>query len=143
MLRLIVLALLVSSSAHAGWFGYDSYDDCMLDKMKGQSQSMYLNAHKLCAKRMGLEKEISTSDVQIGWDKKQPWELTFNVASNTSEYNITRGEFSFSDRPCEQAKPDDFGERITVTFAADTAKAPIVSYESKCMKTIKLWGKYK
>ena len=50
MLKFLIIILLITSEAKAGWFGYDNYEDWMLGRMKGQTQTMYRTADKACKK---------------------------------------------------------------------------------------------
>jgi hypothetical protein len=80
MLRIIMLLLLTSSPAYAGWFGYDNYEDCMLGRMKGQAQSMYPNADKLCKKEFKVEFVIYTDSVK--------WSFSGNDVLTLWSYNL-------------------------------------------------------
>lgn len=52
--KIIVTAILflASASVSAGWFGPDNYDDCVLEKMKGQeTKAAIIHARKACRKK--------------------------------------------------------------------------------------------
>ena len=44
--------------ARAGWFSYESYEDCMLGRMKGQGSEMWDTADKACKKEFHVEVPI-------------------------------------------------------------------------------------
>jgi hypothetical protein len=142
MRHLFALALLWPVSAQAGWFSYDSYEDCMLDRMKGQSTMMYQAAQKDCKKRFDVEDEITYLRDQM----KRNWEydhgeLTIEIFDNTTDYRPTRGEFSFSEKPCKESKDSDFGQPVAMEVNKPNRQMPFII--PVCMKTLKLWGKYK
>ncbi len=139
---LVLLALLWPVTALAGWFSDDNYDECMLSKMKGQNQSMYMTAHKACARTFGIEQTINQNGIKISWDNDR-WEIRLEVEQNTSEFSITKGEFIFSKKPCAESVAVDFDTKATVLFKSDKAIQSIMTNDLKCKKTIELWGKYK
>ena len=49
-ITLSVLAAIsvTKSPVYAGWFGPSNYDECVLDKMKGQSPAMLYHAEAAC-----------------------------------------------------------------------------------------------
>jgi hypothetical protein len=59
MFRIIALVgALVATPAAAGWFSYDSYEDCILDKMKGQTEGSRWTVNKVCSKNDDFEGPI-------------------------------------------------------------------------------------
>jgi len=67
ILRWLLAFLLFSvpASAQAGWFSYDNYEGCMLGRTKGQDQSMYLTAAKLCQREFKVEFSLQIGG--MGW----------------------------------------------------------------------------
>ena len=47
----VLLCILGSTSANAGWFGYSDYQDCLLGEMNGQSQVMLPLVQQKCLKQ--------------------------------------------------------------------------------------------
>jgi hypothetical protein len=138
-----LLALVISwpISAQAGWFSYDNYEDCMLGRMKGQAQSMYSNADKLCKKEFKIEFEVWTSDVDWSF-AYSPLGSRIRLDKVPEEYNITKGKFIFSSKACEGLKNEDFDKACTVEFK--DGDALIVENEAiKCGKAVSFTGKYK
>ena len=143
MLRFVLFALLISSEANAGWFNYDNYEDCMLGRMKGQDRTMLSTAMKACKKEFKVEDEIS----YLGRDMTRTWSYNQNsrdikITDNTTDYNVTKGQFSFSAKACEESKESDFEQTQTVELSG----SPFIVFlypAPLCMKTLRLWGKYK
>ena len=143
MRYLIVFALLWPPALHAGWFSYDNYEDCMLAKMKGQDRSMYMTADKACKKQFDVEEEIT----YLGDRMKRNWDydrgqLTIEITENSTEYSPTRGEFAFSEKSCTEAKDADFGQPVAVDLKNKTS-AKMLFMSPVCMRTLRLWGRYK
>lgn len=140
---LLALALLWPISAQAGWFSYDNYEDCMLGKMKGQDRSMWATADKACKKQFDIGEEITYLSDKMkrnwGYDRGQ---LTIEILDNNTEYVPTRGEFSLSEKPCGEAKDPDFSSPIAVDLKSKTTTRSLLM-SPECMRTIRLWGKYK
>src|SRR5438477_481114 len=85
------------TAAHGGWFSYDSYEDCMLGRMKGQNLSMYANADKVCKKQFNVEFDISVPMDEIEWGYRN---FHVFIEVHSKEYIATRGKFSFSSKDC-------------------------------------------
>jgi hypothetical protein len=69
--QLLNSVLLVSFSfgANADWFGPDNYEECVLEKMKGQPKEMMWTAQTACEKKFSFEKELYdySDDLEINW----------------------------------------------------------------------------
>ena len=89
---------MLSSSANSGLFGPDNYDECLLDKMKGQSKNMRQTVNKICERKFPYEKVIWSSEgnynyierdeVRVNWSSSDG--RIFATLVNNSEYEITR-----------------------------------------------------
>jgi hypothetical protein len=140
-----LLLLPCVTAAYGGWFSYDSYEDCMLGRMKGQNQTMFHTADKACKKQFGVEFDIYSVE----------WEVHGRQISITSdEYEIKSGEFSGSPKSCEEIKEkqklfsfgkqeQDFGEHVKLRFVAGKARLPFEPEEIKCVRSHGFQGKYK
>lgn len=94
----LVFFLMLSSSANSGLFGPDNYDECLLDKMKGQSKNMRQTVNKICERKFPYEKVIWSSEgnynyierdeVRVNWSSSDG--RIFATLVNNSEYEITR-----------------------------------------------------
>ena len=115
------------------------YEDCMLEKMKGQNQSMWLTADKACSKLFGLEKEMWTRDVKWFYDSGS---IILEVEGQT-DVEATKGQFAFSPKPCADTQNGDFGAPREIAFTNGRPSRVFIFPEPRCMKTLKVWGKYK
>jgi hypothetical protein len=67
--------------------------------------------------------------------------LDIKITDNTTDYNVTKGQFSFSAKACEESKESDFEQTQTVELSG----SPFIVFlypAPLCMKTLRLWGKY-
>jgi hypothetical protein len=133
-----VLAV-ISCPAQAGWFSYDNYDDCMLGRMKGQTQMMYGSADKACKKEFKVEFPTSVYSTKYEWDAG-----TVRIVEADDEYEITKGSFAFSSKPCDEAKDQDFMPPTVLKFEHGEARAYVAQIISaKCMRAIGFSARYK
>jgi hypothetical protein len=132
---LVMLLMFPSTVAMAGWLSYDNYEDCMLGKMKGQDKSMYNNADKLCKKQFGVEFAI--------WIPNVKWSFgsgSIRIDESPPEYEITKGEFMFSDKTCEDSNDANFGKSEVIKFSNGRSLLPP---SISCGRAVSFWGKYK
>jgi hypothetical protein len=129
-------ALMQPVVSHAGWFGPDNYEDCMLAKMKGQNSGMYFTAHAACAKM--FEQEIYRS-IKTSWEYANGY-ITITIPED-SGYIVTKGQFSFASKNCGATTDDDFGAPKEIIFTSGKPLYKSISPPPICMKTLRLWGK--
>ena len=55
LLGALVAALVVTTSAQAGWFGPSTYDECILDEMKGRPACMMETVKRDCTAKFCTE----------------------------------------------------------------------------------------
>jgi len=141
-IRAILAFGLIGSEAKAGWFGYDNYEDCMLGRMKGQAQAMYPTADKACKKEFKIEVEATYSAKVVTWSYKAN-SLEIGITNDNSDFDVIKeAVLSFSDKACPDSKDTDFDQEQTVELSGK----PIIVFlypNPICMKTLRLWGKYK
>jgi len=142
------MLLCAHATANAGWFGYDSYEDCMLGRMKGQNQMMYLTADKACKKEFGVEFNIYDKS-GVKWEVNadvfgKNGEISITSASNgADDYEITSGEFAFSAKSCEGLTEADFSKPVELHFVNGKAKVPSDVNGTQCTRALSFTGKYK
>jgi hypothetical protein len=137
----ILLVCLLSSEAHAGWFSYDNYEDCMLDEMKGQVLSMHYEADKFCTRQFGIEVEVNASDLEWNFADSAKGS-SIRLEKSPTQYEITKGTFLFSDKPCEGLKNEDFRPPEILNFSNGEALLPKIS-KTSCGRAVSFRGKYK
>ena len=54
-ISIIMLFFLCPLIAHGSIFGYDSYEDCIIDKMQNQDKAFFAFAKKVCRKKFPLK----------------------------------------------------------------------------------------
>jgi hypothetical protein len=137
----------VHTAAHGGWFSYDNYEDCMLGRMKGQSQTMYSTADKACKREFGIEFDLYRPNVKWefrGAASENYAEISIMSASNgTDEYEITSGEFVFSSKSCDGLTEAEFGKPVQLRFIKGKAQVPFGLIGSQCARALSFTGKYK
>ena len=145
MFRIIALVgALVATPAAAGWFSYDSYEDCILDKMKGQTEGSRWTVSKVCSKALRREENIGVSDRRWSWSTDgESVTITPKVKDDT--FTLSRGKFTFSSKPCEESKNDDFEGPIEFVFHNDEASMRMIPTQqnARCMRGVDVWGRYK
>jgi hypothetical protein len=154
--RIVAYSCLMMLCAHtvalAGWFSYDSYEDCMLGRMKGQPQMMYLTADKACKKEFGVEFNINKSLVKWDFNGDLDGKRVEISITSSDEYEITSGEFSFSEKsgaplsysgnPCQGLTEADFDKPAQLQFINGKAKVPF-NMTLTCARAVSFTGKYK
>lgn len=112
---------LTASPAHAGWFSYDNYEDCMLGRMKGQDATMYLTADKACKKQFSVEFELLR---RINWRYVYaPVGVVIRLDDTPDEYVITSGKFQFAEGDCAEKKDPDLVKTVTIAFVDNSGAA--------------------
>lgn len=85
-----------SASASAGLFGAQNYNDCVLEKMKGQDRGMIGTARAACAEQFPQEMPLvqgenyTDGDIQYDWCETEDDSITVCVKKNESAYKITK-----------------------------------------------------
>jgi hypothetical protein len=142
----------------AWWWTTGTYEECLLEEMKGQAQSMYLAVVKVCSRRFGKEVGVGTSEFKYTWTRNTELkldgkghliydELTVKIKEN-NEYNITRLQVRLAPKACDKAEDGDFGEPVTVQVVngegtVSLGSAPVSTADKACAQLIGAWGKYK
>jgi hypothetical protein len=135
-----MLCSICVSSAHAGWFGYDNYDDCMLGRMKGQDKSLYRNADKACKRQFKIKTPISPSLVK--WQTETQGDFLYiDIYNWPDEFEKISGKFIFSKKPCSEAKDTDFGLPEIVEFNdIGHGVANVDPWDGVCVRIITFTG---
>lgn len=104
----LLLSLLVvfPHCAIAGWFGPDNYEECMLDKMKGQDKSMRSIANNACLAKFPKPMAITEfagfgddKDIKLLWDGSN-----IKIIRNNSSYQITSVGMLLSKENCADTR---------------------------------------
>jgi hypothetical protein len=136
-----LMILCAHTAAHGGWFSYDNYEDCMLDRMKGQPPMMYPTAERACKKKFGVEVDVYGGNVK--WEFASTGISVTSASDGTDEYEITSAEFSFSPKSCNGSTEADFGKPVQLHFKGGSASMPFEMVGMQCAKASSFKGKYK
>lgn len=114
----------------------------MLGRMKGQSQTMYKAADKVCKKEFRVEFGIPFGFNTVEW-KFNGDEVWITDASD-DDYEITSGEFAFSPKgPCKGLTEADFGKPVQLRFIAGKARLPFDTKGMNCARALSFKARYK
>jgi hypothetical protein len=165
MLRIALTLVYVvcASSAHAGWFSYDSYEDCMLGRMKGQDRSLYQHVDRLCRREFKVITPIELwsivwrveycKDCQAiarflqrpdvldpagGGTESADKTLSVVLDRVPNSYRVLDGDFVFSWRSCGDSKDSDFGHRETIYFVE--GKSEPLPAGVQCIRAVSFEG---
>ena len=155
---LFLISILLTSHAQAAFWGPDNYEDCVLEKMRGQDNSLLSMAKKSCEREFPYEKYLSSyqGNTEISWGPSQN-RLYLKIVRNSGEYTVTKYKAAFSPELCSKIKPpkgpqllSDVSPEYTFigTFrfppGSDTAYLKVDNPEQyKCFRAIEAWGKLK
>ena len=133
------------------FWGPDNFDDCFVERMKGQDRSMGMVVRRACEREFEVELNSEARKlVNIEWTESTSDSATFTVGQNDSDFKIYRAILRFSEVECGEAKDDDFNITGTVDFSSwrphtdPRLQATIKlanSSKLKCMRTKVLIGK--
>lgn len=105
--------------AIAGWFGPDNYEECMLDKMKGQDRSMRGIANNACLSMFPRPMQI-TVFAGFGDDKEIKLLLdgsNIRIIRNNSPYQITAVTLLLSKKNCADTRKYNILSRYDNDFS--------------------------
>jgi len=86
-----------------------TYDECMLDKMKGKSPSMTYYAEEVCEVAFPYEKPLlgyDLSKLKLSWDVSAD-AITLHITKNMGNYEIRRITAEFSEFDCGMIIPTE------------------------------------
>lgn len=126
----------------SGCVGPSSYEECMLDKMKGQTPAMQSIAHKTCSKKFDVEQNVSfLRDKLKNWDFDQKT-VVINFDESDGDYIITKGRFAFSNEIGTENEIK-FSDAQTIVFRSGQRVTASIPPGTLRLRILELWGKYK
>jgi hypothetical protein len=105
-----------NTSANAGWFGPSNYEECVLEKMKGQQGYMLKTAQDACqAKFKDESKEVLLDQrlIQANWCLDEQTKKEICIVDKPNNYEITSVKlfYSYQTNCAERtAYPPDYGQ---------------------------------
>ena len=148
ILTLVLLIIFFPIFLEAGWFSKPkNFEECVLEKMKGQDRSMRHYAIKACKKLFPIEEEINyiyQQDIEIAWSGVSSSSIELTIEKNDSNYRISKCKASFSIKKCDDVKDfKDYTLTKTFIFEKGEKKSSIKinnANQYECMRKLSLWG---
>lgn len=150
MYVLSVISILFPGSVMAGLFGGPSnYDECMVERMKGQERYMYSTVKKSCEREFEVKVEKKYL-VDLDWTDTTSSGVIVSIGKNDSEFEVTRAALIFSKKSCEESKDTDFNVQGEANFSSwipgksSATKTEVKldnSYSVKCFRTVEVYGR--
>lgn len=141
---LLFILLNIFNIAHAGIFGPDNYEECVLDKMKGQSKNLIHVARKACEKKFPYEKDLGSysREYEFSWVYYNDNSVYFSISKNYGEYKITRVSVTFSPNLCEDntSLPSEHTKTVELSDKEDASITFVPAVAYKCARVNNLWG---
>jgi len=136
-----VCAILYSSSLLAGIFGPSSYDECMIEEMKGQDITMYRHAHKHCLKEFEEKISYKQGELEYKWRRGKYDLLYFTITKNLTGHHITKVLIETSDKDCSISKDSDYTTSSVLNISGDSGLyGGLKSKSFNCSKLIEAYG---
>jgi len=143
MYKISFIMLFLPTAAFAGFFGPSNFDECMVDKMKGQDPIMYSNVQKLCINKFERELPNYASKIKYEWGLGL-FGLNITIKENRGKYGLTKLYARFSEKPCKRSIEKDYSEEIKFDFnghrlgSALAMEAPKINYQ--CIRIQRIFG---
>lgn len=100
--------LVYSPITVAGLFGPSNFEDCVLEKMKGQDRALYPTARAACLKAFPAEAAIDRDRLKFTWCKSDYESESVCLEHKPANLTITKVEAVFFEEECDanqQSKP--------------------------------------
>ena len=99
----LLFILLFPNSLLAGAAGPGNYNECVLQKIRGQVKSTISRARRICESEFPFEKKLRGYDkkVEIKWWSTSD-SLHLAIQANHGDYRITRFNAKFARKPCNE-----------------------------------------
>ena len=140
----LLIFLNILNTAHAGIFGPDNYEECVLDKMKGQAKNLIYVARKACEKKFPYEKDLGSysSEYEFSWMPYNDNSVYFSISKNYGEYKITRVNVTFSSSLCSDntSLPSEHTKTVELSDKEDASITSVPAISYKCARVNNLWG---
>lgn len=122
-----------------------SYDECLLEKMKGQDSSMIGTVAQVCENKFPYEHELYgyKDKLDISWSSG-PLGLVLKLRSDYGDYSVTKYKAKFSKKPCPEARSNsDYTFQEVFHFEKGSHEAVSLlpgAEEYQCMATLEIHG---
>ena len=111
MYKKIILSILFFASVNvsAGIFGASNYEECVLDKMKGQVSQLMFTAQNACRQAFPLppqEIRLDSEKIKYSWCKTEAKEITYCLEQVPKNIKVTKIEAILFKQKCEDIQTD-------------------------------------
>jgi hypothetical protein len=124
----VLIAAFNSSPVSAQFFGPKNYDECMLEKMKGQAPNMASIASRACLQTFPREILLGEPAVTSTWCGSSDDTISA-CATVKPEYKVTRAEAIFTRAKCDSPDANffqpDFEASVAAPLFGSTYKFPV------------------
>jgi hypothetical protein len=108
-----ILLILLGFTPHASAFwGPKTFEECVLDKMKGQDRSMLPTARRACRKIFPVEEMVAVPD--FTWDVSPNGKGQVKVTSKPQGYRLSRVEGVIFTKTCDEPQTES-GVKVAAT----------------------------
>ena len=121
-----VLAIL-STAGLQGCFGPSNYEECMLERMKGQTSGMLYVADKACKRQFKVPFSIGVAGVKWEFLTGFLTDGEIKILEAPDEYEVTTARFAFSEKKCAGITEADFGKPVSIKFEKGVAKVSAIA----------------
>jgi len=138
---ILIISLLLSflQISHAGLFGPSNFEECVLDRMKGQDRSMLYVAKQACTKAFPdkpMERYLDDENIESTWCESTKSKQVICVTKQPKNYKITEIEANFYVDKCENIqdkKPISLKAKKSLFFSKFEFETPSALYQ--CVTT--------
>jgi hypothetical protein len=99
----------------AGILGPSNYEECVLDKMKGQSPNLLSTARSACLKNFPQEGVIATDRIKYTWCKSENTSASVCIEQIPFNVKITKIEGVFFEDKCDAKQLSKPGVKASAT----------------------------
>ncbi len=149
MLSVLSLFLALSAGPSHAWnpFGSANYEECVVDKMKGQDRSMTWRVQDACEIKFPYEHEVDLRDAdnfRWTWELRPNNQVALLLATNETVYAITRAKLLLFEGECNTTPAPNaksaHADLVAPRFGSEFV-APLSSPGTYRCAVAKFWGK--
>lgn len=146
---IVLLLLVIGSTPSYGWspFGPSNYQECVVEKMKGQDRSIIWRVEDACEIAFPYETEVSVKDenyLSWAWELRGSSRVALLITKNETVYKITRAKLLFFEGECNAVPTQNaktaHADLVAPTFGSEFV-APVSSPGAYRCAAAKFWGK--
>lgn len=105
----LAIFMCYSPATFAGLFGPSNFEECVLEKMKGQDRALYPTAKSACLKIFPPEVVIDRDRLKFTWCKSENESESVCLEQKPTNVTITKVEAVFFEDACDTRQQDKPG----------------------------------